>query len=61
MAAAFILSLKGGIGGTTGRSWWWGLTMISFPVGWVMALIGAIGTLGDTLRAIIKKRKRPAS
>jgi hypothetical protein len=35
-----------GIGGKSGRSLWWGLALLPYPVGWLMALIaGVIGLL----------------
>lgn len=42
VAAAFALSAAGGIGGTTGLSLWWGLLILPYPVGWVMAVAGAV-------------------
>lgn len=36
------LSLAGGIGGNSGRSAWWGLLLVPYPLGWLAALfIGA--------------------
>jgi hypothetical protein len=40
VAALWGFSALGGIGGTSGRSMWWGLTMLPFPIGWVVGLIG---------------------
>jgi hypothetical protein len=36
------LSAVGGLGGSTGRSMWWAIFLLPYPVGWVMALVGAI-------------------
>jgi len=36
------LSSLGGIGGKSGRSLWWGLALLPYPVGWLMALIAAV-------------------
>ena len=36
------LSAVGGLGGSTGRSMWWAILLLPYPVGWVMALVGAI-------------------
>ena len=36
------ISAVGGFGGSTGRSMWWALLLLPYPVGWVMALVGAI-------------------
>lgn len=45
IGAMWILSGVGGIGGTAGRSMWWGLLMLPYPVGLIMGLIGAIRSL----------------
>jgi hypothetical protein len=42
VAAMFALSAAGGIGGRSGQSMWWGLLLLPYPAGWLMALIGAI-------------------
>jgi hypothetical protein len=31
-----------GIGRSTGRSMWWGLVILPYPVGWLMALAGGV-------------------
>jgi hypothetical protein len=41
VATLFGMSAVGGIGGTSGRSLWWGLTLLPYPVGWVLGLVGA--------------------
>ena len=41
------LSAIGGLGGSTGRSMWWALLLMPYPVGWVMALVGAIRGLRE--------------
>jgi hypothetical protein len=41
VAALFGLSAIGGIGGNSGRSLAWGLTLVPYPIGWIVALIGA--------------------
>ena len=35
----WIMSAMGGIGGSTGRSMWWALMLLPYPVGWVYGLI----------------------
>lgn len=40
VGAIWGLSEVGGIGGEGGRSWWWGLLMLPYLVGWVMAVLG---------------------
>ena len=42
VAAMFVLSAFGGIGGKSGHSMWWGVLMLPYPVGWLMALAGAV-------------------
>ncbi|MGH9673931.1 MAG: hypothetical protein ACRD44_12185 [Bryobacteraceae bacterium] len=42
VAALFLLSAWGGFGGNSGRSNWWGLFILPFPVGWVTGLVGAV-------------------
>jgi hypothetical protein len=42
VGAMFVLSAFGGIGGKHGHSMWWGVLMLPYPVGWLMALAGAI-------------------
>ncbi len=41
VAALFILSGFGGVGGPGGQAWWWALTLAPYPVGWVVTL-GAV-------------------
>lgn len=42
VTAMFVLSAFGGIGGKSGHSMWWGVLMLPYPVGWFMALVGAV-------------------
>jgi hypothetical protein len=42
VGAMFAVSSFGGIGGRSGRSMWWGVLMLPYPVGWLMALIGGV-------------------
>ena len=39
VAALFVLSAFGGIGGTSGHSIWWGILILPYPVGWVMGIV----------------------
>ncbi|MFT3754123.1 MAG: hypothetical protein QM800_15015 [Paludibacter sp.] len=50
----FYLSSLGGFGGNSGLSWWWGILILPYPIGWIIA----ITTL--TIRAIktIKRIKQ---
>jgi hypothetical protein len=45
VAALFGFSAIGGIGGNSGRSIWWGLTMLPYPVGWVMGIAASVSSL----------------
>ena len=38
----FEVSSIGGFGGNTGRSMWWAFTILPYPVGWFMGLVGII-------------------
>lgn len=42
VGALFGLSAVGGIGGKSGHSVWWGLLILPYPAGWLMALLGAV-------------------
>jgi hypothetical protein len=54
VGAMFVTSAFGGIGGNSGRSMWWGVVMLPYPIGWITGLVGAILWL-------IEARRRPAS
>jgi multisubunit Na+/H+ antiporter MnhB subunit len=49
VAFLFYISSLGGFGGTSTLSWWWGLLIIPYPLGWLIT----IGTL--LYRAFNKK------
>jgi purine-cytosine permease-like protein len=40
VGAMFVLSAFGGIGGKSGHSMWWGVLILPYPVGWLMAVAG---------------------
>ncbi len=42
VTALFVLSGFGGVGGSSGHSWWWLLTCLPYPVGWVASLVAAL-------------------
>jgi hypothetical protein len=50
VGALVILSSLGGFGGKTGLSWVWGLTMLPYPAGWILGLIGVIRMLNESRR-----------
>ena len=45
VGAMFALSAVGGIGGRSGHSMWWGVLVLPYPVGWLMALAGGAAGL----------------
>jgi hypothetical protein len=45
VGAMFALSAVGGIGGKSGHSMWWGVLILPYPVGWLMALGGGVAGL----------------
>ena len=47
VGAMFGMSALGGVGGNTGRSIWWLLLCLTYPIGWVLGLIGAAGKLRE--------------
>lgn len=42
VGAMFALSAVGGIGGKSGHSVWWGVSILPYPAGWLMALAGGV-------------------
>jgi hypothetical protein len=51
VAALFGLSAMGGIGGKSGHSLWWGLLILPYPTGWLLAVTGGIAGLVHLLKA----------
>jgi hypothetical protein len=51
VAAMVVLSWLGGIGGNSGRSIWWGLFILPYPIGWILGLVGAILALFQSWKA----------
>jgi hypothetical protein len=50
VGALWGLSALGGVGGTTGRSMWWLLVCVPYPVGWLLAFGGLIVRAGRALK-----------
>jgi hypothetical protein len=50
VVAMFILSALGGIGGSTGRSMWWGLFVLPYPIGWAMGIVSLVVRLVGSFR-----------
>jgi hypothetical protein len=42
VGALFGLSAVGGLGGKSGHSMWWGLLILPYLAGWLMALAGGV-------------------
>jgi hypothetical protein len=47
VGAMFGMSALGGVGGSTGRSMWWLLLCVPYPIGWILGLIGAASKLRE--------------
>jgi hypothetical protein len=39
VVAMVVLSWLGGIGGNSGRSMWWGVFILPYPIGWALGFI----------------------
>ena len=50
VAFLFYFSSLGGFGGTSTLSWWWGLLILPFPIGWLSIIIVLI-------RRVIENKK----
>ena len=42
VAVMFLLSARGGFGGSSGRSAWWALAILPYPVGWLIGIVQSI-------------------
>lgn len=38
----FYFSSLGGFGGTSALSWWWGMLILPYPIGWLISIITLI-------------------
>lgn len=47
VAALLAMSAAGGVGGRTGRSYWWTVLLLPYPAGWLMGLVGGIGRVRE--------------
>jgi hypothetical protein len=47
VGAMWGMSSIGGFGGSTGRSMWWALLLLPYPVGWVMGLAGGFRAMRE--------------
>jgi len=55
VGAMFALSAVGGIGGKSGHSMWWGVLVLPYPVGWLMALVGGVIALVRFFKARVQR------
>lgn len=39
VAFMIYLSSRGGFGGSSELTWWWGLLVLPYPIGWIMAIV----------------------
>ncbi len=39
VSSLFYLSSLGGFGGTATLSWWWGLLILPYPIGWLINIV----------------------
>lgn len=58
VAVVIVWSLFGGVGGDTGRSTWWLLTALPYPVGWIMSILGAVRLLTHSFSKSKGKAKK---
>jgi hypothetical protein len=58
VGALWGLSALGGFGGNSGRSNWWGLVLLPYPLGWIMGLVGAIRKLREGSRRSVPSAMR---
>lgn len=47
VGAMFGMSALGGVGGNTGRSIWWLVLCLPYPIGWILGLMGAASKLRE--------------
>lgn len=52
VGALWGLSALGGVGGTSGRSYWWGLLTLPYPIGSVAGLVGAAKKVREGFRPV---------
>lgn len=58
--ALALLSAKGGLGGDTGRSMWWALVLLPYPVGWLLGIVGLVVRLVAHLKSR-RQKARPTA
>jgi hypothetical protein len=58
VGAMVVFTAMGGIGGHSGRSIWWGMFVLPYPIGWIMGLVGAILRLIEQFQRPAPERER---
>jgi len=51
------LSAFGGFGGKSGHTWWWGLLLLPYVMGWLMAIGWILAATGRRLRGMVLPRR----
>jgi hypothetical protein len=59
-SAMFVLSALGGIGSDSGRSMFWLLVVLPYPVGWIIGLAGGILRLVESFKRPVESRREVA-
>lgn len=60
VSTMWILSAFGGLGGDTGRSLWWALVLLPYPVGWLLGLVSGIRVLREIFGPMAAPERGPA-
>lgn len=47
VAVLWAMSAVGGVGSSTGRTYWWLLLLAPYPAGWLLSLSGAVRALRE--------------
>ena len=54
----FYFSSIGGFGGTSKLSWWWGLLILPFPIGWITIIVVLIRRAIENKKSKLISKKR---
>jgi hypothetical protein len=46
LVAMFAIGWMGGVGGRSGHTAWWLLCIVTYPIGWLMGLLGVVAMAG---------------
>jgi hypothetical protein len=50
VAAMVVFTKLGGLGGNSGNSIWWAITILPYPIGWLLGLVGATLAIIESCR-----------